>query len=102
MPRKSDIAGYPSMKEYPKWMYHSTEPPRMVKSEEEEMSFLDKGWSTEYIEQKYPKYVGDGKVAANPEEEAAIRKQKAEEDKKASEEEKEENGGKKPAASSKK
>lgn len=69
MPR-SDIAGYPPMSDYPKWMYHATEAPRMVKNEADEETLLGQGWSSTYIHQDYPKWV-DGKVIKSPEEEPA-------------------------------
>lgn len=68
--RKTNIAGYPSMAEYPKWMYHATEPPRSIKSEKEEETLLKAGWSAEYIKKRYPKYVEGKGVVASPEEEA--------------------------------
>jgi hypothetical protein len=74
MPR-SDIAGYPSMSDYPKWMYHPTEAPKMVKNESDEETLLGQGWSSSYIQQEYPKYV-DGKVVNNPDEDAPPAKTK--------------------------
>jgi hypothetical protein len=39
---------------YPKWMYHATEPPRQVRSPDEENG-LGEGWSPIYIKKDYPK-----------------------------------------------
>jgi hypothetical protein len=56
-------------------MYHATELPKLVKTEEEEKA-LGEGWSADYIYQAYPKIMfgpnGETKNAANPEEEAAL------------------------------
>ena len=64
------------MREYPKWIFHATENPRMVKSEDEEISYLDKGWSTVYIPQSTPKYVPPKAAEPAPEEPAAPAKKK--------------------------
>lgn len=59
MQQKTGIAGYPSTRDYPKWMYHSAEKPRMVNNEEQESALAEQGWSIEYIHQAYPKAVVD-------------------------------------------
>lgn len=60
---------------YPRPMYHATELPVLVKSEEQEQA-LGEGWSSTYIYQAYPKIKfgpnGEVKSVANPEEEAAL------------------------------
>jgi len=60
---------------YPRPMYHATELPVLVKSEEQEQA-LGEGWSSTYIYQAYPKIKfgpnGEVRNVANPEEEAAL------------------------------
>jgi hypothetical protein len=50
----SDPAALSPGREYPRWMYHATEKPKMVSSRQEEVA-LEPEWSRVYIHQKYPK-----------------------------------------------
>ena len=78
--KRSDIAGYPRVREYPKIMYHATEKPQMVKDEFQEYELQEKGWSESYIHQEYPKAVvdkdGNVTIQQSPEGEPAPSKKK--------------------------
>jgi hypothetical protein len=50
----SDPAALSPGREYPRWIYHATEKPKMVSSREEEVA-LGLEWSRVYIHQEYPK-----------------------------------------------
>ncbi len=62
-------------REYPRWMYHATEKPKMVSSRQEEVA-LGSDWSRVYIYQEYPKvkYHWNGKdiTVKGADEEAAL------------------------------
>jgi hypothetical protein len=44
---------HPNM--YPLWMYHQTQPPRMVRGAEEEKALMEQGFSNTYIYREWPK-----------------------------------------------
>lgn len=71
-----DIASY-RVGPYPRWLYHTVEPPLMVYTLAEERTFDQSQWKREYQHQDYPKmmFSPDGKeskAAANAEEEALL------------------------------
>lgn len=71
----SDPAALSPGREYPRWMYHATEKPKMVSSRQEEVA-LEPEWSRVYIHQEYPKvkYHWSGKeiTIQTADEEAAL------------------------------
>ena len=71
----SDPAALSPGREYPRWIYHATEKPKMVSSRQEEVT-LGPEWSRVYIHQEYPKvkYHWSGKEITIPTdaEEAAL------------------------------
>jgi hypothetical protein len=61
---------------YPHWVFHPTEPPRLVSSEQERQA-LDDSWSDTYIKRDYPKAkfnheTGEYRAVENPEEEGKL------------------------------
>ena len=70
----STSAGPFQAQPYPRYVYHATEPPRIVNSKEE-YEALGEGWFLTYQHQDYPKMMfapnGDTAVVNNPEEETA-------------------------------
>src|SRR5262245_36092503 len=60
---------------YPKWKYHSSEPPRWVTNQYDDQA-LGEGWTNEYQKQAYPKAkwssTGEFKAVNDPEEEGKL------------------------------
>lgn len=60
---------------WPRWVFHATEPPRTVSSQQE-FEALGEGWTLEYQKRDWPKMKfgpnGETTVVANPEEESKL------------------------------
>lgn len=61
---------------WPRWVYHATEAPRMISSEQDKEA-LGEGWSLEYIHRDYPKAkfhqeTGEYRTVLDPEEEGKL------------------------------
>src|SRR5262245_27537852 len=56
---------FPHPMDWPKWVYHATEPAKRVNSPEE-LNALGEGWGTAYIKKDYPKTKFKLKVKPEP------------------------------------